>query len=235
MTGSNFTEVKNWSTTKGLAKPGDILAISVYVWDNHDNFGNLFGRDYLEGRTYDDDGIRWIAYGKPGYAELLAIRDNVAYFKCVNPDYCWVESVVKLNHAPLKLNARYYVMTSYIISGEASKTEQAAATEIEQVKKLEAQDNSGKTQQNALKDATFDRKSQSLISSISQIASAPASSCSVSAPVHGGDFSFNFCSDSRPPWLRPLISIPVAVTSILLSIHIVRATASEIEKFKAGI
>lgn len=235
ITGSAQTEVRNWSTTKGLAKPGDILAISAYVWDNSDSFGNVFGSGYSDGRNFTDDGIQWTAYGKPGYANLLAIRDNVAYFKCVNPDYCWVESVVNLRHKARHLSDRNYILTSYIISGEASRSEEAASRELEQVQALERQDNSGKTQQNGLQDQAFQNKSTSLVSALTQVASAPASNCRVGAPVHGGAFSFDFCDSARPSWLRPLISIPVAVTSLLLSIHIIRTTASEIEKFKAGI
>lgn len=235
ITGSSETEVRNWSTTKGLAKPGDILAISAYVWDNTDSYGNKYGKNYVDGRHFSDDGIQWTAYGKPGYANLLAIRDNVAYFKCIHPDYCWVESVVNLRHHEQFLPDRNYILTSYIISGEASKSEQAASKELEQVQALERQDNSGKTQQNGLQDQAFQDKSTSLVSALTQVAGAPASNCRVGAPVHGGAFSFDFCDSARPSWLRPLISIPVAVTSILLSIHIIRTTASEIEKFKAGI
>lgn len=233
VTGSDETSIKNWSTTKGLAKPGDILAISAYVWDNHDTYGSLFG-NYV-GRHFSDDGIKWRAYGKPGYSRLLAIRDNVAYFKCTHPDYCWVEDVVRFSHDPKLLTPRSYIMTSYIISGDASKSEQAASRELEQVQALERQDNSGKTQQNGLQDQAFQNKSTSLVSALTQVANAPASNCRVGAPVHGGAFSFDFCDSARPSWLRPLISIPVAVTSILLSIHIIRTTASEIERFKAGI
>lgn len=41
VTGSDVTQVTNFSTTKGLARKGDILAVSVYVWDNVDTFGPM--------------------------------------------------------------------------------------------------------------------------------------------------------------------------------------------------
>lgn len=235
ITGSAQTEVRNWSTTKGLARKGDILAISVYVWDNVDIYGPHAGGPYPGYRNYRTDGINWVAYGKPGYANLLAIRDNVAYFRCTSDEYCWAESVVNLHHKVENLPNRNYIISSYIISGKASETEEAASKELEQVQALERQDNSGKTQQNGLQDQAFQNKSTSLVSALTQVANAPASNCRVGAPVHGGAFSFDFCDSARPSWLRPLISIPVAVTSILLSIHIIRTTASEIERFKAGI
>lgn len=235
ITGSSETEVRGWSTTKGLAKPGDILAISAYVWDNTDSYGNKYGKNYVDGRHFSDDGIQWTAYGKPGYANLLAIRDNVAYFKCIHPDYCWVESVVNLRHHEQFLPDRNYILTSYIISGEASKSEQAAEKELKQAEELRSRDNTGTAQQQGLNNSSFKTKSTSLISALIQVADSPATKCSISAPVHSADFSFNFCSGSRPSWLRPLISIPVAVTSILLSIHIIKTIASEIDKFRAGV
>lgn len=235
VTGSDVTQVTNFSTTKGLARKGDILAVSVYVWDNVDTFGSNAGSQYQRYRNYSTDGINWIAYGKPGYANLLAIRDNVAYFRCTSDEYCWAESVVNLHHKVENMPNRNYIISSYIISGEASKSEEAASKELEQVQALERQDNSGKTQQNGLKDQSFENKGTSLVSALTQVANAPASNCRVGAPVHGGAFSFDFCDSARPSWLRPLISIPVAVTSILLSIHIIKTTAGEIERFKAGI
>lgn len=235
VTGSDVTQVTNFSTTRGLARKGDILAVSVYVWDNIDTFGSNAGSQYQRYRNYSTDGINWIAYGKPGYANLLAIRDNVAYFRCTSDEYCWAESVVNLHHKVENMSSRNYIISSYIISGEASKTEQAASKELEQFQALEKQDKTGKTQQNGLQNQAFQNKGTSLVSALTQVANAPASSCRVGAPVHGGAFSFDFCDSARPSWLRPLISIPVAVTSILLSIHIIRTTASEIERFKAGI
>lgn len=235
VSGSGETKIKNWSTTKGLAKAGDILAISAYVWNGSDYYGNYQGSQIAKNREYLSDGIKWAAFGKPGYAKLLKIENNTAYFKCLSNDYCWAEEVVTFQHSVETQPSRGYVMTSYIISGEASKTEQAATKELEQIKALEGQDKTGKTQQNGLNNAAFTQKGTSLVSALTQVANAPASNCRVAAPVHGGNFSFNFCEASRPSWLRPLISIPVAVTSLMLSIHIIKTTAREIERFKAGI
>lgn len=235
VTGSDVTQVTNFSTTKGLARKGDILAVSVYVWDNVDTFGSNAGSQYQRYRNYSTDGINWIAYGKPGYANLLAIRDNVAYFRCTSDEYCWAESVVNLHHKVENMPNRNYIISSYIISGEASKSEQAAEKELKQAEELRSRDNTGMAQQQGLNNSSFKTKSTSLISALIQVADSPATKCSISAPVHSADFSFNFCSGSRPSWLRPLISIPVAVTSILLSIHIIKTIASEIDKFRAGV
>lgn len=241
-TQGKHVNVSNFSTTKGLAKPGDILAISIYRYDAEDSFLSGDGAGHGVARIIASDGVNWTAYGKPGYSQLLSVRGNTAYFKCVNADYCWVEGVAKLQRNYFALGSPNhqervptYVVSSYIISGDAAKDQQVASKELEQFKALEGQDQTGNVQQQGLNNAAYTQKGTSLVSALTRVANAPASSCRVDAPVHGANFSFDFCSSSRPSWLRPLISIPVAVTSLMLSIHIIKATFREIERFKAGI
>ena len=250
--GTTPVSVSEFSTPIGLVKKGDILAISVYPWDNSPDsftFSREFGyyidkpHDYspIHKTTTFYSRLRWEALGKDPYTRLLAVRDNTAYFSCERDDYCWTSTLFKYvqevqNDLGGKSSFHGLVMTSYLIRSEQSPSDVVASEEKKKADALESQDNSGKVQQKQLENSAFKSKSSSLSSSLKQIVNAPARSCSVSGTAHTGFIlDFDFCSTPRPPWLGPLLSLPVAITSLFLSIHVVKMIASEIEKFRAGV
>ena len=251
--GTTPVSVSEFSTPIGLVKKGDILAISVYPWDSTpDTFPYLSSRGYL---YHSDAGagrpialteafysrLRWEALGKDPYTRLLAVRDNTAYFSCERDDYCWTSTLFQYKQQINTVNggtASFHglVMTSYLIRSGQSPSDVVASEEKKKADALASQDNSGKAQQKQLENSAFQSKSSSLSSSLKQIVNAPARSCSVSGTAHTGlVLDFDFCSTPRPPWLGPLLSLPVAITSLFLSIHVVKLIASEIEKFRAGV
>ncbi|WP_368387829.1 hypothetical protein [Schaalia turicensis] len=250
--GTTPVSVSEFSTPIGLVKKGDILAISVYPWDSSpDSFQYLpskgsFGPPKVGSWTVDSTVFRsrlqWEAVGKDPYTRLLAVRDNTAYFSCERDDYCWTSTLFRyLQEVPYarvegSFSFHGLVMTSYLIRSEQSPSDVVASEEKKKADALASQDNSGKVQQKQLENSAFNSKSSSLSSSLKQIVNAPARSCSVSGTAHTGlVLDFDFCSTPRPPWLGPLLSLPVAITSLFLSIHVVKMIASEIEKFRAGV
>lgn len=244
--------VSEFSTPIGLVKKGDILAISVYPWDSSpENFQYSFSRGAYSYPSHTNSWInitnvfrsrlKWEALGKDPYTRLLAVRDNTAYFSCERDDYCWTSTLFQYSQhvgAPDGQTEHFsgLVMTSYLIRSEQSPSDVVASEEKKKADALASQDNSGKVQQKQLENSAFQSKSSSLSSSLKQIVNAPARSCSVSGTAHTGlVLDFDFCSTPRPPWLGPLLSLPVAITSLFLSIHLVKMIASEIEKFRAGV
>lgn len=243
--------VSEFSTPLGLVKKGDILAISVYPWDSSpDSFqysvpfgslGHSVGSNaYIRLNQFFRSRLRWEAVGKDPYTRLLAVRDNTAYFSCERDDYCWTSTLFqyaqKLRTPDADVSFTGLVMTSYLIRSEQSPSDVVASEEKKKADALESQDNSGKVQQKQLENSAFKSQSSSLSSSLKQIVNAPARSCSVSGTAHTGFIlDLDFCSTPRPPWLGPLLSLPVAITSLFLSIHLVKMIASEIEKFRAGV
>ena len=253
--GTTPVSVSEFSTPIGLVKKGDILAISVYPWDSTpDSFTYSSDRGFLYSSNSGAPGggrpialteafysrLRWEAVGKDPYTKLLAVRDNTAYFSCERDDYCWTSTlfqyVQKLRTPDADVSFTGLVMTSYLIRSEQSPSDVVASEEKKKADALASQDNSGKVQQKQLENSAFNSKSSSLSSSLKQIVNAPARSCSVSGTAHTGFIlDLDFCSTPRPPWLGPLLSLPVAITSLFLSIHVVKLIASEIEKFRAGV
>lgn len=252
--GTTPVSVSEFSTPIGLAKKGDILAISVYPWDDspdsfqyawskglyaHPSSQSLWTTDFTVFRSR----LQWEAVGKDPYTRLLAVRDNTAYFSCERDDYCWTSTLFRyfqevVNTGRVSGNAYFngLVMTSYLIRSVQSPSDVVASEEKKKADALAAQDNSGKAQQKQLENSAFNSKTSSLSSSLKQIVNAPARSCSVSGTAHTGFIlDLDFCSTPRPPWLGPLLSLPVAITSLFLSIHVVKLIASEIEKFRAGV
>lgn len=254
--GTTPVSVSEFSTPIGLVKKGDILAISVYPWDNSPDsftFTREFGYNHESNVHFSDvyktsgffSRLRWEALGKDPYTRLLAVRDNTAYFSCERNDYCWTSTLFQyVQNVPTNSRVEkspYFsfhglVMTSYLIRSEQSPSDVVASEEKKKADALASQDNSGKQQQKQLENSAFKSQSSSLSSSLKQIVNAPARSCSVSGTAHTGlVLDFDFCSTPRPPWLGPLLSLPVAITSLFLSIHVVKMIASEIEKFRAGV
>lgn len=250
--GTTLVSVSEFSTPIGLVKKGDILAISVYPWDSSpDSFQYSFSRGAYSYPAHTNSWInvlnvfrsrlKWEAVGKDPYTRLLAVRDNTAYFSCERDDYCWTSTLFQYTQqigAPDGQTEFFsgLVMTSYLIRSEQSPTDVVASEEKKKADALAAQDNSGKVQQKQLENSAFKSQTSSLSSSLKQIVNAPARSCSVSGTAHTGfALDLDFCSTPRPPWLGPLLSLPVAITSLFLSIHLVKMIASEIEKFRAGV
>lgn len=250
--GATPVSVSEFSTPIGLVKKGDILAISVYPWDSSpDSFQYLFSKgsfgspkvgSWTVDSTVFRSRLQWEAVGKDPYTRLLAVRDNTAYFSCERDDYCWTSTLFRyLQEVPYgqpegSFSFHGLVMTSYLIRSEQSPTDVVASEEKKKADALASQDNSGKVQQKQLENSAFKSQTSSLSSSLKQIVNAPARSCSVSGTAHTGlVLDFDFCSTPRPPWLGPLLSLPVAITSLFLSIHVVKLIASEIEKFRAGV
>ena len=249
--GTTPVSVSEFSTPIGLVKKGDILAISVYPWDSSpDSFqysgpfgsvGHSSGSNaYVSLNQFFRSRLQWEAVGKDPYTRLLAVRDNTAYFSCERDDYCWTSTLFQyaqeLNTNQGKVSFHGIVMTSYLIRSEQSPTDVVASEEKKKADALASQDNSGKVQQKQLENSAFQSQTSSLSSSLRQIVNAPARSCSVSGTAHTGlVLDFDFCATPRPPWLGPLLSLPVAITSLFLSIHVVKMIASEIEKFRAGV
>lgn len=260
--GTTPVSVSEFSTPIGLVKKGDILAISVYPWDNSPDsftYSREYGYNTYHPHNYSPiyrssgfySRLRWEALGKDPYTRLLAVRDNTAYFSCERDDYCWTSTLFqyvqnvgtyKIEGKPAdtwsgpNLNFHGLVMTSYLIRSEQSPSDVVASEEKKKADALASQDNSGKVQQKQLENSAFKSQTSSLSSSLKQIVNAPARSCSVSGTAHTGlVLDFDFCSTPRPPWLGPLLSLPVAITSLFLSIHVVKMIASEIEKFRAGV
>lgn len=254
--GTTPVSVSEFSTPIGLVKKGDILAISVYPWDSTpDTFPYSSDRGFLYSSSSGAPGggrpialnevfysrLRWEALGKDPYTRLLAVRDNTAYFSCERDDYCWTSTLFQYQQQINTVNggtASFHglVMTSYLIRSGQSPSDVVASEEKKKADALASQDNSGKAQQKQLENSAFKSQTSSLSSSLKQIVNAPARSCSVSGTAHTGlVLDFDFCSTPRPPWLGPLLSLPVAITSLFLSIHVVKMIASEIEKFRAGV
>lgn len=245
--GTTPVSVSEFSTPIGLVKKGDILAISVYPWnDSPDNFNHARSRGLYNKSSYSSttafySRLKWQALGKDPYTRLLAVRDNTAYFSCERDDYCWTSTLFDYFQQVSNQNGGYsyfdgLVMTSYLIRSEQSPSDVVASEEKKKADALASQDNSGKQQQKQLENSAFQSQTSSLSSSLKQIVNAPARSCSVSGTAHTGFIlDFDFCSTPRPPWLGPLLSLPVAITSLFLSIHVVKMIASEIEKFRAGV
>lgn len=251
--GTTPVSVSEFSTPIGLVKKGDILAISVYPWDsspdsfNFSRYHGVFSRAVPGELGRNDETqvfysrLRWEALGKDPYTRLLAVRDNTAYFSCERDDYCWTSTLFQYAQNVFYEGQKSYsfhglVMTSYLIRSEQSPSDVVASEEKKKADALASQDNSGKVQQKQLENSAFHSQTSSLSSSLKQIVNAPARSCSVSGTAHTGlVLDFDFCSTPRPPWLGPLLSLPVAITSLFLSIHVVKMIASEIEKFRAGV
>lgn len=250
--GTAPVSVSEFSTPIGLVQKGDILAISVYPWnDSPDNFAYAHSRgEYVYGSgsssstaetTAFYSRLKWQALGKDPYTRLLAVRDNTAYFSCERDDYCWTSTLFDYFQQISNRNSGYsyfdgLVLTSYLIRSEQSPTQVVASEEKKKADALASQDNSGKVQQKQLENSAFKSQTSSLSSSLKQIVNAPTRSCSVSGTAHTGfALDLDFCATPRPPWLGPLLSLPVAITSLFLSIHIVKLIASEIEKFRAGV
>lgn len=250
--GTTPVSVSEFSTPIGLVKKGDILAISVYPWDSSpDSFQYSHSSGGYSPPSYTDSWInlseffysrlRWEALGKDPYTRLLAVRDNTAYFSCERDDYCWTSTLFQYQQEVNTLRGKKFsfhglVMTSYLIRSEQSPSDVVASEEKKKADALASQDNSGKVQQKQLENSAFQSQTSSLSSSLKQIVNAPARSCSVSGTAHTGfALDLDFCSTPRPPWLGPLLSLPVAITSLFLSIHLVKMIASEIEKFRAGV
>lgn len=248
--GTTPVSVSEFSTPIGLVKKGDILAISVYPWDDSPDsfsYSRGFGRYSRSDNDFNFNSffrsrLRWEALGKDPYTRLLAVRDNTAYFSCERDDYCWTSTLFQYSQEVYtglrdgKASFHGLVMTSYLIRSEQSPSDVVASEEKKKADALASQDNSGKVQQKQLENSAFKSQTSSLSSSLKQIVNAPARSCSVSGTAHTGlVLDLDFCSTPRPPWLGPLLSLPVAITSLFLSIHVVKMIASEIEKFRAGV
>lgn len=250
--GTTPVSVSEFSTPIGLVKKGDILAISVYPWNSSPDSFQYF---YSSGEYHYPDKsanwinimnvfrsrLRWEALGKDPYSRLLAVRDNTAYFSCERDDYCWTSTLFQYAQEVSTANTgkqtfHGLVMTSYLIRSEQSPSDVVASEEKKKADALASQDNSGKVQQKQLENSAFQSQTSSLSSSLKQIVNAPARSCSVSGTAHTGlVLDLDFCATPRPLWLGPLLSLPVAITSLFLSIHVVKLIASEIEKFRAGV
>lgn len=115
-----------------------------------------------------------------------------------------------------------------------SPANKKAEKELQQAQQLESQNNSGSDLQSSLSDDSFNQKSESLLTTIKNIAMAPPMDCKIS--VAGKiPLDMDFCADSRPAFLSPLITIPVGIASILLSIFVVKSIIREIHKFKDGV
>lgn len=232
---------------KTVAKKGDIVGVvlqqynpAVTGWSEGMASSPTGNRPFSEPPdSYQDIVPRnWSPIGKEGQSVFLSADESAAYYKCIGDNGCGIgylatTQLVCFHGGRSDSECRQeFMLTVMVISGGASKSDQLASDELRKSSEFQAMNNSGTAQQKGLESAQFKNQSQSLISSLKTIANTSASSCDISSVVHGMPLEFDFCSQPRPTFLGPLVSIPVGVVSLLLSIYLIRTIFREIESFR---
>lgn len=166
--------------------------------------------------------------------QQVNINDNITTVaNKINGVWTWLQSIQNNNQANTDRTIEAINNLTNQIKNQSSNT--VAGKQLEQYDTESKRDNSGKSQQSASANGKYEADSQSLIVALKQVANAPATNCRIAANTHGLPLDLDFCKDPPPSWLRPLVSIPLAIASLLLSITIVRSILSEIERFRAGL